>query len=101
MAMNMSVASSSIMQQHDPNDDPFAALSQETEQNVPTLVSPIEFGMGLKNVKAAATSPGSDEEPTEATQDETEHDDAEELGDKATAATDETKKEGDTSTSAE
>ena len=93
------------MQQHDPNDDPFAALSQETEQNAPALVSPMEFGMGLKNVKlASTTSPGSEEDPTEATHDETEHD-ADGLGDKveekATAATDETEKAGDAYTTAD
>jgi hypothetical protein len=32
-----------IMKPHDPNDDPFAALSDDTNQ----LVSPLEFGSGI------------------------------------------------------
>ena len=42
--------SSPVMQQHDPNDDPFAELSKEMDKN--QLVSPLEFGSGA--VKPAA-----------------------------------------------
>mmetsp|Transcript_38031 Transcript_38031/g.92542 ORF Transcript_38031/g.92542 Transcript_38031/m.92542 type:complete len:108 (+) Transcript_38031:201-524(+) len=34
---------SSIMKQHDPNDDPFASLSDDSNQ----LQSPLEFGSGI------------------------------------------------------
>lgn len=71
--MAMNAPPPSIMQEHDPNDDPFADLAQETDLNAPKLASPMEFGMGLKNVKEAAASDGVDEDKTEATHDETEH----------------------------
>ena len=67
----------SIMEQHDPNDDPFAALSQETDETAPKLLSPMDFGMGLKYVKVAGPvdpTAMDGHDPTEATHDETEHD---------------------------
>jgi len=93
MAMN---APPSIMQQHDPNDDPFADLAQETDLSAPKLASPMEFGMGLKNVKVAdAKDDGGDEDKTEATHDETEHDHHDDEADAAAAATTTTEESGD------
>jgi len=53
-ASNIMSSSPGIMQPHDPNDDPFAALASDTDDSSKQLVSPMEFGMGLKNVKQAA-----------------------------------------------
>lgn len=42
--MNAMNSGKSIMKEHDPNDDPFAALSAEVDAK--QLVSPMEFGSG-------------------------------------------------------
>jgi len=75
---------SNIMQQHDPNDDPFAALAADTDAVAPKLEAPTEFGFGLKNVKQAA-----EEDATEATHEaeESTHHDDEQLQETTTTTT--------------
>ena len=66
---SMSVPSTTIMQQRDESideDDPFADLVVD---DAPKLASPLEFGMGLKNVKQANQE---EEDATEATQEASE-----------------------------
>jgi hypothetical protein len=62
MAMNSPM--SPVMQQHDPNDDPFAALAMEADAMAPKLADPSEYGMGLKNVNMAQESPKQEEADT-------------------------------------
>ncbi|CAJ1954786.1 unnamed protein product [Cylindrotheca closterium] len=87
MAMN---APPSIMQPHDPNDDPFGDLAP-VDPNAPKLELPTEFGSGLKNVKEAAIAGEDAEDATEATHDESEDDDNKE----EEPSTDEDKNEED------
>jgi hypothetical protein len=52
-----------VMQAHDPDDDPFAALSAEVDAK--QLVTPLEFGTG-----AAAPAEPAKDEPEPATKEE-------------------------------
>jgi hypothetical protein len=62
MAMNSPM--SPVMQEHDPNDDPFAALAMEADAIAPKLEDPTEYGMGLKNVNMAQETPKQEEVDT-------------------------------------
>jgi hypothetical protein len=55
---------SPVMQQHDPNDDPFAGLAMEADAMAPKLADPSEYGMGLKNVNMAQETPKQEEADT-------------------------------------
>jgi hypothetical protein len=64
----MQAPTAPVMQAHDPNDDPFAALSADVDAK--QLVSPLEFGTGAappagevtEETKDAAPEPVKEEE---------------------------------------
>ena len=60
----MQAPNTPVMQAHDPDDDPFAALSAEVDAK--QLVTPLEFGTGAApqagDVKDAAPEPPKKEE---------------------------------------
>jgi hypothetical protein len=57
----MQAPNTPVMQAHDPNDDPFAALSTETDAK--QLLTPMEFGTGAAPPAAAATEEKKDTAP--------------------------------------
>ena len=56
------------MNQHDPNDDPFAALSSEFDSNMMTL--PTEYGSGAIDPTKKEIAPSSSPKEEEAEQEE-------------------------------
>jgi hypothetical protein len=64
----MQAPNTPVMQAHDPDDDPFAALSAEVDSK--QLVTPLEFGTGAAPPHGAATEEKKDAAPEPAKKEE-------------------------------